>query len=120
MKEQAGKRFVIVDAAMTELVRPALYDAYHAIVPVDPRDGASTACDVVGPVCETGDFFAIGRALPPLRRDDLLLIRGTGAYGASMSSEYNARPRAAEVMVDEKSTTVIRPRGRIEDLHPSS
>ncbi len=119
VKEQAGKRFVIVDAAMTELVRPALYDAYHAIVPVRARAGAASLCDVVGPVCETGDFFALGRALPELRRGDLLVLRGTGAYGASMASEYNARPRAAEVIVDQNATRVIRPRGRVEDLHPT-
>ncbi len=117
VKEQAGKRFVIVDAAMTELIRPALYDAYHAIVPVRPRDGRPTPCDVVGPVCETGDFFALGRSLPPVARGDLLLLRGTGAYGASMASAYNARPRAAEVMVDGGAATVIRSRGRVEDLH---
>lgn len=119
VKEQAGKRFVIVDAAMTELVRPALYDAYHAIVPVSARAGAPSACDVVGPVCETGDFFARDRSLPPLARGDLLAIRGTGAYGASMASEYNARPRAIELLVDGNSVRVIRDRGRVEDLHPA-
>ncbi len=119
VKEQAGKRFVIVDAAMTELIRPALYDAYHAIEPVRARPGASAACDVVGPVCETGDFFALGRSLPELRRGDLLAIRGAGAYGASMASEYNARPRAAEVLVQDGVARVIRDRGRVEDLHPT-
>lgn len=120
VKEQAGKRFVIVDAAMTELVRPALYDAYHAIVPVRAHEeSAASACDVVGPVCETGDFFALGRALPPLARGDLLVLRGTGAYGASMASEYNARPRAIELLVEGAAVRVIRPRGRVEDLHPT-
>jgi diaminopimelate decarboxylase len=116
VKEQAGKRFVIVDAAMTELIRPALYDAYHAIVPVSRGDDEGSPCDIVGPVCETGDFFARDRALPRVKRGDLLAIRGTGAYGASMSSEYNARPRAAEVMIDH-GVQVIRARGRVEDLH---
>jgi diaminopimelate decarboxylase len=119
VKEQAGKRFVIVDAAMTELIRPALYDAYHAIEAVRPRAGERTPCDVVGPVCETGDFFALGRSLPDLRRGDLLVLRGTGAYAASMASEYNARPRAAEVWVDGGSARVVRDRGRIEELHPT-
>jgi diaminopimelate decarboxylase len=117
VKEQAGKRFVIVDAAMTELLRPALYGAYHAIAPVRPRGGEATACDVVGPVCESGDFLALGRALPEVRRGDLLLVRGTGAYAASMSTEYNARPRAAEVLVESGGARVIRARGRIEGLH---
>ncbi len=117
VKEQAGKRFVIVDAAMTELLRPALYGAYHAIVPVRPRPSAATPCDIVGPVCESGDFLALGRALPEVRRADLLLVRGTGAYAASMSTEYNARPRAAEVLVDGRGARIIRPRGRVEDLH---
>ena len=120
VKEQAGKRFVIVDAAMTELLRPALYDAFHAIIPVRVRGDAAFRCDVVGPVCETGDFFARARTLPDVRRGDLLVIRGAGAYAASMSSEYNARPRAAEVMVDGGEVRVIRERGRVEDLHASS
>ncbi len=117
VKEQAGKRFVIVDAAMTELIRPALYDAYHAIVPVRLRAGAPSACDVVGPVCETGDFLALERLLAPVQRGDLLLVRGTGAYGAAMASEYNARPRAAEVLVDAGQARLARRRGRVEDLH---
>lgn len=118
VKDQAGKRFVIVDAAMTELIRPSLYGAYHAIVPVRPREGEASPCDVVGPVCETGDFLAIDRPLPPLERGDLVLVRGTGAYGASMASRYNARPLAAEVMVEGGSVRVVRPRERIEDLFP--
>ncbi len=119
VKEQAAKRFVIVDAAMTELIRPALYGAYHAIVPViDPARAATGPADVVGPVCETGDFFAEGRPLAEVRRGDLLALRGTGAYGAAMSSEYNARPRAAEVMVHGREVTLARPRGTIEGLHP--
>jgi diaminopimelate decarboxylase len=118
VKEQGGKRFVIVDAAMTELIRPSLYGAYHAIVPVRPRDGEPTPADVVGPVCETGDFLGIDRLLPPLVRGDLLLVRSTGAYGASMASRYNARPLAAEVLIERGAARVIRPRERYEDLHP--
>jgi diaminopimelate decarboxylase len=119
VKAQAGKRFVIVDAAMTELIRPALYGAYHAIVPVDePTRAPSGRADVVGPVCESGDFFAEGRPLAEVSRGELLLIRGTGAYGAAMSSEYNARPRAAEVMVRGGEVTLARPRGTVEGLHP--
>lgn len=114
----AAKRFVIVDAAMTELIRPSLYGAYHAVEPVGPSRGASTKADLVGPVCETGDFFASDRWLPPMLRGDLLVLRTTGAYGSTMASEYNARPRAAEVMVcTDRTTEVMRPRGRVEALH---
>lgn len=118
VKEQAGKRFVIVDAAMTELVRPSLYGAYHAIVPVLPREGEWARADVVGPVCESADFLAQDRLLPPIARGDLLLVRATGAYGASMATRYNARPLAAEVLVDGDAYRVIRERERIEDLYP--
>lgn len=119
VKPQGQKRFVIVDAAMTELIRPALYGAYHAIVPVrGPSRAPLGAAEVVGPVCESGDFFAEGRPLAEVARGDLLLVRGTGAYGSSMSSEYNARPRAAEVMVTGESVALVRPRGTIEGLHP--
>ena len=117
VKEQAGKRFVVVDAAMTELIRPALYQAYHAVLPVtepDPRAGRAPA-DLVGPVCETADFLALARPLPPLQRGDLLVIRGAGAYGASMASNYNGRPRAPEVMVEADLTQLIRSRETIED-----
>jgi diaminopimelate decarboxylase len=117
VKDQGEKRFVIVDAAMTELIRPALYGAYHAIVPVRPREGEARIVDLVGPVCESGDFFAEGRALGPVLRGDLILVRGTGAYGAAMASEYNARPRAAEVMVRGDALQVVRVRGSIESLH---
>lgn len=116
VKDQAGKRFVIVDAAMTELIRPALYGAYHAIMPVTASSTALRAADVVGPVCETGDFFAIDRALPELARGDLLLLRGAGAYGMSMASHYNSRPFAAEVMVEDGRVHTIRRRQSIEAL----
>jgi diaminopimelate decarboxylase len=117
VKEQAGKRFVIVDAAMTELIRPALYRAYHAIVPVRAQPGApETLADVVGPVCESGDFFAHDRALPPLARGDLVAIRGVGAYGSVMASTYNSRPLAAEVLVDKASFELVRVRQEIADM----
>jgi len=117
VKEQAGKRFVIVDAAMTELIRPALYRAYHAIVPVSEQaDAHLTPADVVGPVCESGDFFAHDRMLPPLKRGDLLAIRGAGAYSASMASNYNSRPFAPEVLVSHESFSVVRDRQTLDDL----
>jgi diaminopimelate decarboxylase len=118
VKQQPTRRFVIVDAAMSDLIRPALYDAHHAIVPVhDPRGrGTPERVDVVGPVCETGDFLAQGRALAPLREGDLVAIRGAGAYGMTMSSQYNARPRAPEVLVDGTTFRVVRARETIDDL----
>jgi diaminopimelate decarboxylase len=120
VKEQAGKRFVIVDAAMTELIRPALYHAYHAIMPVlestDQESAALTPADVVGPVCETGDFLARGRLLPPLKRGDLLAIRGAGAYAASMASNYNSRAFPAEVLVDGEGFSVVRLPQPLDDL----
>lgn len=118
VKQQAGKRFVIVDAAMTELIRPALYQAYHAVTPVlqAEKEPALQQADVVGPVCETGDFLALGRPLPPLQRGDLLAVHTAGAYASSMASQYNARPRAAEVLVDRNDYRVIRRRDTFEDL----
>lgn len=116
VKQQAQKRFVIVDAAMTELIRPALYDAYHAVMPVRASSEIPTPADLVGPVCETGDFFAIDRALPALERGDLLLLRGAGAYGMSMASNYNSRPFAVEVMVEGGRARTIRRRQRIDEL----
>jgi diaminopimelate decarboxylase len=113
-----GKRFVVVDAAMTELIRPALYQAYHAIETVSAPRGEATLANLVGPVCETGDFFAEDRPLAPTARGELVVLRTTGAYGSAMASEYNARPRAAEVMVRAGGAIeVMRPRGRVEDLH---
>jgi diaminopimelate decarboxylase len=116
VKEQAGKRFVIVDAAMNDLIRPALYDAYHAIIPVQRNQSAPSLADIVGPVCESGDFFAHDRLLPEVKRGDLLILRGTGAYSMSMASNYNSRPHAVEVMVDDRRARVIRKRQRVEDL----
>jgi diaminopimelate decarboxylase len=115
VKDQGTKRFVIVDAAMTELIRPALYDAYHAVMGVR-APGTAGVGDLVGPVCETGDFFAIDRALPEVARGDLLLLRGAGAYGTTMASTYNSRRLAAEVLVADGRAAAIRPRQALEDL----
>jgi diaminopimelate decarboxylase len=111
-KATAGRRFVILDAAMNDLLRPAMYEAWHGIVPVSPTDFVAPVepCDVVGPVCETGDTFARNRGLPALKPDSLVAFLDAGAYGASMSSTYNARPLAAEVMVDGARFAVVRPR----------
>jgi diaminopimelate decarboxylase len=111
-----GGRFVIVDAGMTDLLRPALYDAWHEIEPVRLRPGASQNADVVGPVCETTDSFATARPLPPVDVGDLLAIRDTGAYGAVMASNYNRRPLAAEVMVDRDGPRIVRRRQTIDDM----
>lgn len=115
-KSQGGKRFVIVDSGITELIRPALYGAFHAIAPVRAREGALTPADVVGPICESGDFFAHGRMLPPIEEGDLIAIYGAGAYGREMSSTYNARPLAPEVLVDGSSFRVVRRRQTVEEL----
>ena len=111
-KTTAGRRFVILDAAMNDLVRPAMYEAWHGIVPVSPTDfvAPTSFCDVVGPVCETGDTFARNRGLPPLEPGSLVAFLDAGAYGASMSSTYNARPLAAEVLVDGARFAVVRER----------
>jgi diaminopimelate decarboxylase len=129
IKHGGSKKFVIVDAGMNDLIRPSLYDAFHFIWPakVEERfvpkkrdkdlqmDGAEVV-DVVGPICESSDFFAKDRILPPTKRDDLLSVFTAGAYGFTMSSNYNARRRAAEVLVDGKDFSVIRKRESYEDL----
>jgi diaminopimelate decarboxylase len=118
-KRNNGKRFVVVDAAMNDLIRPALYGAYHEIVPVlapEARSSKPEACDVVGPICETGDFFARDRELPCVSDGDLLAILDAGAYGMSISSNYNTRGRAAEVLVDGKKAKLIRKRETFDDL----
>jgi diaminopimelate decarboxylase len=117
VKENSGKRFLIVDAGMNDLIRPSLYNAYHEIVPVELQKGAAIKADVVGPVCETGDFFARGRDLPPVGQGDLVAILDTGAYGMSITSNYNSRPRPAEVLVDGSKAAVIRRREKITDLY---
>ncbi|MGB9873484.1 MAG: diaminopimelate decarboxylase [Hydrogenobacter sp.] len=110
LKDKGHKHFVIVDAGMNDLIRPAIYDAYHHIVPVEKRDGRYIKTDVVGPICETGDFLALDRELPEVGRGDYLAVLSTGAYGFAMSSHYNVRPRACELLVDEGKYRVIRKR----------
>lgn len=117
LKSAVDRRFAIVDAAMNDLQRPALYNAWHDIIPVRPRQNAPTlAYDVVGPICETGDFLGKQRQLA-LAAGDILAIRSAGAYGFTMSSNYNSRPRAAEVMVDGDQLHLIRERETLEDLY---
>jgi len=117
-KHSEGVRFVVLDAAMNDLVRPAMYDAWHGIVPVSAADAVApvSACDIVGPICETGDTFARDRALPSLKPGARVAILDAGAYGTVMSSPYNSRPRAAEVLIDGAAWTVIRARQTIEAL----
>lgn len=115
LKPTETKNFAIVDAAMNDLMRPALYDAYHDIKAVAPRDAAAVNYEIVGPVCESGDFLGHDRALA-LQEGDLLAIMSAGAYGMSMSSNYNTRPRAAEVMVDGSQCHLIKKREQIADL----
>jgi len=116
-KANDGKRFLVVDAAMNDLIRPALYGAHHEIVPVRiPHNRATETTDIVGPVCETGDFFARDRELPSVEEGDVLAILDAGAYGMVLASNYNTRPRAAEILVSGKLVKVIRRREKISDL----
>lgn len=115
LKLTTQKNFAIVDAGMNDLIRPALYGAWQEIIPVRPREGITVAYDIVGPVCETGDFLGRERVLC-IAPDDLLAIRSAGAYGFAMSSNYNARPRAAEVMVDGAHAHLVRARESVEQL----
>jgi len=118
LKHGQAKNFAIVDAAMNDLMRPALYDAWHDIVPVQSRSGTPATYDVVGPVCESGDFLGLGRSLV-VQPGDLLAILSAGAYGMSMSSNYNTRPRAAEVIVDGAASHLVRARESVESLFAS-
>ncbi|MGH7331834.1 MAG: diaminopimelate decarboxylase [Candidatus Rokuibacteriota bacterium] len=117
-KEASGKTFVVIDAAMNDLIRPAFYDAYHDIRPV--REGRTPAAaekvDVVGPICESGDFLAKDRTLPRAEEGDLLAVMSAGAYGFAMASNYNTRPRAVEVLVQGEHYTIVRRRETYEDL----
>jgi len=116
-KSNNGKKFVVVDGAMNDLIRPALYGAHHDIVPAVGGDsGSREAVDVVGPICETGDFFARDRALPRVPEGEFLAILDTGAYGMSITSNYNTRPRASEVLVEGKRARVIRKRETVQEL----
>jgi diaminopimelate decarboxylase len=115
-KEAQGKHFMVVDAGMNDLIRPSLYDAYHEIIPVKKTTRGGLKVDVVGPICESGDFLAKDRWLPSVQRGDLLAIMTAGAYGFSLSSNYNARPRPAEVLVNGEKFKIIRARGTLENL----
>jgi diaminopimelate decarboxylase len=124
VKKNGSKTFVITDAAMNDLIRPALYHAHHEIIPIKQPAGkpsqkniAKNIVDIVGPVCESGDFFARDRALPPVKPGDLIALLDAGAYGMAQTSNYNTRPRPAEVLVEEKSTKLIRRRETIPDLY---
>jgi diaminopimelate decarboxylase len=116
VKEGEAGPFLILDAGMNDLLRPALYGAFHEILPVAPREGPLRAFDVVGPVCETGDRFAKARALPPLEPGDLVAFMTAGAYGAVLSSQYNSRPLAPEIMVDGARWAVVRRRPSFDDM----
>ena len=116
VKHGRRRNFLILDAAMTELIRPSLYDAWHDIVPLVDVSRPTQTYDVVGPVCETGDTFARDRTLPECRPGDLVMIQATGAYGASMASNYNSRPFAAEVLVDRGRYAVVRKRQTFEEM----
>jgi diaminopimelate decarboxylase len=129
VKREAGKTFVICDAGMNALLRPSHYDAFHFVWPAEPRDGrvplrraadpglpGLDRCDVVGPLCETGDYLALDRVLPPLREGDPLTVFTAGAYGMSMSSRYNAQPLPAEVLVDGERAQLVRRRETLTDL----
>ena len=115
LKLNGDRRFAVVDAAMNDLIRPALYDAWHDIVPVEPREGVAEPYEIVGPVCESGDFLGHERRLV-LEPGDLLAVQSVGAYAFVMSSNYNSRPRAAEVMVDGDRYHVVRQREQVRDL----
>ena len=118
VKPGAAKTFVIVDAAMNDLIRPTLYEAWHDIVPVRaPRpDTATIRCDIVGPICESGDYLAQNRDLALLAAGDLVMVRSAGAYGAVMASTYNSRPLVPEVMVDGTRFAVTRPRPTMDEM----
>jgi diaminopimelate decarboxylase len=111
-----ARRFVVLDAGMTELMRPALYGAFHRIEPVVPRSGESIVADIVGPICESTDTFARDRSLPPVEVGDLMVVRDVGAYGASMGSTYLRRPLPPEVLVDENRWRVIRRKQTLDDM----
>ncbi len=116
LKQTGKKKFVIVDAAMNDLIRPAFYDSYHQIVPVRRRNGSLTPSDVVGPICESGDYFCKDRPLPRVEEGDLLALLSAGAYGFVMASNYNTRAMPAEILVKAAKSAVIRRRQRLEEL----
>ncbi len=115
VKHSRDTKFIVVDAGMNDLIRPSLYEAYHQVVPLDKIEGQLEKADVVGPICETGDFLAKGRMLPDVKRGDYLAVMTAGAYGYSLACTYNSRPRAAEVWVDGNNDELIREREKVED-----
>ncbi len=120
LKDKGHKHFIIVDAGMNDLVRPAMYEAYHHIVPVIKRDVGYVKSDIVGPICETGDFLALDRDVQKVERGDYLAVLSAGAYGFAMSSNYNARPKACEVLVEKGTYRVIREREGYEHIFQGS
>lgn len=116
VKENGERSFIVLDAAMNDLIRPAMYDAWHNIEPVCNRSRQSKTYDIVGPICESSDFFAKDRAMPAVQENELLVIRTAGAYGASMASNYNTRPLIAEVLVDGKKIDLIRKAQTYDDI----
>ena len=116
VKRTGKKNFVIVDGAMNDLIRPAFYDAYHEIVPLTKKGGATISSDVVGPVCESGDYFCKDRELPKVGEGDHLALLSAGAYGFVMASSYNTRSLVAEVLVSGKKSAVVRARQPVKDI----
>ncbi len=115
-KERDNKNFIIVDAGMNDLLRPSLYGSYHQVLPVVKKNGESILADIVGPICESGDFLVKNREVPSMERGDLLAVMSAGAYGFTMSSNYNSRPRAAELLVSGAQVSVIKERETLKDL----
>jgi len=118
-KKTSSKDFVIVDGGMNDLLRPSLYGSYHQILPVTKYGRETQVVDVVGPICESGDFLARDRGLPMVQQGDLLAVMSAGAYGFTMSSNYNSRPRVPEILIKEDQYHVIRKRETFEDLTQS-
>jgi diaminopimelate decarboxylase len=116
VKQNGAKTFVITDAGMNDLIRPSLYQAHHEILPVVARAGKATKVDVVGPVCESGDFFARGREMASVKPGELVLVLDAGAYGMSLASNYNTRSRPAEVLVTGGEARVVRRRETMRDV----
>jgi diaminopimelate decarboxylase len=116
IKQTQDRKFLVIDSAMNDLIRPTLYEAYHGIEPVANRAAPTTKYDVVGPICETGDTFSTDRELPVMKTGDLVAVKSSGAYGFCMASNYNTRPMAPEILVDGDKVALIRPRQTYDDL----
>ncbi len=115
-KQGSEKNFIIIDAAMNDLIRPAFYNSHHEIIPVKQNENETSTVDIVGPICESGDFLATDREFPAVSNGDLLAVLSAGAYGFVMSSNYNTRPRSAEVLVHGDSFSIIKEREKFEDM----